>query len=110
MRSIATPTIITNTAPAATARTKEPEFTSAENVVWMGRAQDRWATLTQQYRNNTALPKQILNTFVKAQGDIDADYWQAHVAAAEYFLGHDDMQQAMEELAGALKVNPQDIR
>ena len=91
------------------AKQKLPEFDDAERVTWMGRAVDRWATLNEKYRNNNALPRQILNTFVRAQ-EIDVAYWPAKVAAAEYFMERDDRRQAMEELTGALKANPQDVR
>jgi len=92
-----------------TAKQAIPEFDSAEKVTLLGRAVDRWATLNEKYRNNTALPRQILNTFVKAK-EIDADWWPAHVAAAEYFAERDDRKQAMGELALALNANPQDVR
>jgi tetratricopeptide (TPR) repeat protein len=88
---------------------KVPEFDDAEKVTWLGRAQDRWATLTEAYRGNNALPKQVLNVFVKAK-EIDAAWWPANLAAAEYFFGHDDLKQAWEELGVALKANPQDVR
>lgn len=92
-----------------TAKEKRPEFDDAEQVTWMGRAVDRWATLNEKYRNNSALPRQILNVFVKAQ-EIDVAYWPARVAAAEYFMERDDRRQALEELSAALKANPQDVR
>jgi tetratricopeptide (TPR) repeat protein len=88
---------------------KLPEFENAENVTWLGRAADRWATLNLKYEGNNALPRQILNTFVKASL-VDADFWPAHVAAAEYFLGHDDAGQALAELKAAIDFNPQDAR
>lgn len=92
-----------------TAKQSIPEFEDAEKVTWLGLAVDRWATLNEKYRNNTALPRQILNTFVKAK-EIDADWWPAHVAAAEYFAERDDRRQAMGELKLALDANPQDVR
>ena len=91
------------------AKEKLPEFADAEKVTWLGRSMDRWATLTESYRGNNALPKQILNTFVKAR-EIDAAYWPSNLAAAEYFLGHDDLKSAWEEVGVALKANPQDVR
>ena len=81
---------------------------SAEDVVYFGRAVDRWATLNQKYRDNNALPKVILNIFVRAT-EIDPDYWPAHVAAAEYYLIHDDKEQAVAAAAEPpLRRNPQD--
>ncbi|HEX8914656.1 MAG TPA: hypothetical protein VF796_20060 [Humisphaera sp.] len=91
------------------ARQKLPEFEDAENVVWVGRAIDRWATLNEKYRDNTGLPNQVLNTFVRAK-DVDPKFWPANVAAAEYFMERDDRKGAMEELGQALKANPQDVR
>ncbi|MDB5297071.1 MAG: hypothetical protein JWO31_3054 [Phycisphaerales bacterium] len=91
------------------AKAKLPEFDDAEKVTWMGRGVDRWATLNQKYRNNTALPRQILNAFVRAQ-EIDVAFWPARVAAGEYFMERDDKRQAMGEFAAALKANPQDVR
>jgi tetratricopeptide (TPR) repeat protein len=90
-------------------RQKLDEFESAENVTWMGRAIDRWATLNEKYSDNSALANQVLNTFIRVQ-DINPKYWQARVAAAEYFMERDDRKQAGEELGAALKANPQDVR
>ena len=94
---------------AWTSRQQLPQFENAELVTQMGRSIDRWATLNEKYRDNTALPNQILNVFVKAQ-EIDAKYWPAKLAAAEYFMERDDRKQALEQLGGALEANPQDVR
>src|SRR5687768_10118941 len=48
--------------------------------------------------------------FVKAYDVIDRNYWPARVAAAEYFLSHDQRKEAGEELAAALEANPNDAR
>ncbi len=83
-------------------------FEDAEADVYMGRAADRWAALSEKYRGNTGLPKTILNIFVRA-ARIDAANWRAHVAAAEYFMSHDERAQAVDELKAALTANPRDI-
>lgn len=83
-------------------------FDNAEDVTWMGRAIDRWAALTQAYRDNTNLHRTILSIFVKAYDVIDREYWPAHVAAGEYFMSHDQKKEAEEELGAALQANPSD--
>ena len=85
-------------------------FESAADVTTIGRALDRWATLHEQYRNNPQLDKTILNIFVGAYDRIDRGYWPAHVAAGEYFLSHDQAEEAAKELTAALKANPNDRR
>jgi tetratricopeptide (TPR) repeat protein len=84
-------------------------FDSAENVTLIGRALDRWATLNEKYRNAPNLDKTILNIFVRAYDVIDRDYWPAHVAAGEYFMSHDQAQEAAKEFTVALRANPNDI-
>src|SRR5205823_4569242 len=51
----------------------------------------------------------LLNMFVKVYDVIDRGYEPAHVAAAEYYLNHDDKDQAAGELEQALKANPNDV-
>jgi len=80
---------------------------SARDIVYFGRAVDRWAILNKKYANNNALPKMILNIFLRA-GEIDPEYWPAHEAAAEYYLSHDDKEKAVGELKSVLAANPQD--
>ena len=84
------------------------EFESAENVVTIGRAIDRWASLTEEYRTNRNLHNVLLGMFVRAYDVIDREYWPARVAAAEYFTWHDQKDKATEELARALNANPYD--
>lgn len=84
-------------------------FDSAELVTTIGRALDRQATLSEAYRNKPDLNKTILNIFVKAYDSIDREYWPAHVAAGEYFMSHDQAQDAAKELQTALEANPNDI-
>jgi cellulose synthase operon protein C len=84
----------------------DPVFDSAENIVAIGRALDRWAIYTGAYTNNPRLHNDILAMYVKAYDVIDRDYWPARVAAAQHFLDHDSDEQAMEELAAAVDRNP----
>ncbi len=84
------------------------EFETAANVVTIGRAIDRWASLTEAYRKNKNLHNVLLGMFVRAYDVIDREYWPARVAAAEYFLWHDQKEKAGEELEIALAANPND--
>lgn len=84
-------------------------FTDAETVVTIGLGLDRWATLEAAYPQNRGLHDIVLSMFTKAYDEIDREYWPAHVAAAEYFLAHDDTGQAIEELTQAQQANPNDI-
>jgi tetratricopeptide (TPR) repeat protein len=81
-------------------------FNDAEEVTLMGRAIDRWATLTMAYQHEMRLHDVVLNMFVRAYDQIDQGYWPAHLAAAESFFVHDDPQSAADELNQALKANP----
>lgn len=83
-------------------------FESAENLTTIGRALDRWATLTEAYRDDVNLNQTIFDLFVKAYDVKDRGYWPAHVAAAAYYMSHDNRQEAEAELKLALKGNPQD--
>ncbi|HEY1921263.1 MAG TPA: tetratricopeptide repeat protein, partial [Tepidisphaeraceae bacterium] len=85
-------------------------FDDAEEVTLIGRAIDRWATLTTAYQHELRLHDVILNMFVRAYDQIDRGYWPAHFAAAESFFQHDDPPSAMDELEQALKANPYDMR
>lgn len=81
-------------------------FDDAQTVTWIGQAIDRWATLTQAYRNNPGLDRTILGIFVKVYDEIDREFWPAHFAAARYFASHDQSKEAIEEIAAALDANP----
>src|SRR6185437_3460859 len=70
--------------------TGESVFDDAESVVIIARAIDRWANLTSAYKDNDALHNVLLNMIVKAYDVIDRGYEPAHVAAAAYYLSHDD--------------------
>jgi tetratricopeptide (TPR) repeat protein len=89
--------------------TGEAVFENAHDVVIIGKALDRWASLTGAYKDNNALHNSILNMFVKAYDVIDRGYEPAHVAAAEYYLSHDDKPGAGKELKAALDQNPNDV-
>ena len=83
-------------------------FESAENVVTIGRAIDRWAQLTEEYRRNKNLHNVLNGMFVRAYDVIDRQYWPARVAAAEYALWHDQKDEAIKDLKVALDANPND--
>ncbi|HZK79717.1 MAG TPA: tetratricopeptide repeat protein, partial [Humisphaera sp.] len=85
-------------------------FDNGRDVTTIGRAIDRWATLNEKYRNNAQLDKTILNFFVRSYDVIDRGYWPAHVAAGEYFMSHDQAQEAAKEFSAALKANPNDLQ
>ncbi len=85
----------------------EKLFRSAEDAVTVGKAIDRWATLNEQYKADDSLHQTVLDVFVKAYDIIDRQYWPAHVAAARFYVSHDDSKNALQELRQALQVNPQ---
>lgn len=87
----------------------EPRMEQAADAVYVGRALDRWALLTQAYRQDRGLHNAILRIFVRAYDVLDRVYWPAHVAAAEYYLAHDDVGKAVEELQAALQINPHSV-
>ncbi|MBC8105272.1 MAG: hypothetical protein H7Z14_01685 [Anaerolineae bacterium] len=89
---------------------QEVAFESAEDVVFIGRAADRWASMTSAYKQKPELHDAIYNTFVRAYDVIDRDYWPAHVAAAEFALSHDNTDGAVEELQAVEEKNPNDVR
>lgn len=83
-------------------------FASAEDVVLIGRAMDRFVTLKGYYANNRQMHDVVLSFFTKAYDRIDPEYWPAHAAAAEYFLNHHNEKETGKELTAALAGNPQD--
>lgn len=89
-------------------RHQEKAFEDAEEVTTIGRAIDRWALLTGSYQDLPQLHDALLGMFVRAYDVIDRSYWPAHVAAAEYFLSHDNPTQATQELRAAMAANPND--
>jgi tetratricopeptide (TPR) repeat protein len=82
------------------------QFDDAAEATLMGRAFDRWASLTGAFEKDKGLHQAILNVFVRTYDVIDKDYWPAHVATAEYLMSHDDNKQAADELRSALGANP----
>jgi cellulose synthase operon protein C len=82
------------------------DFESAQDVVYIGRALDRWAALSGAYMQDQSLHELLLSMFTAAYQRIDTEYYAAHTAAAEYFLSHDDTDQALNELSQALTGNP----
>jgi len=89
---------------------KDKVFDNASQIVLIGRAIDRLATLNSLYRDNRKLHDEILGMFVRSYDVVDRDYYPAHVAAAEYFLSHDQQKEALEELGVALEANPNELR
>jgi cellulose synthase operon protein C len=85
-----------------------PVFANAADVVAMGRALDRLAILDGLYTKEPSLHTRILDLFVRSYDVIDREYWPAHLAAAEYFLAHNQEKEASEELTAALAGNPAD--
>lgn len=83
---------------------------SAENRTAVLRALDRWATLTGAFQKDESLHQKLLDGFIHVYDQIDRRYWPAHVAAAEYWLAHDNGKQALEELKAANAINPNDAR
>ena len=79
---------------------------SAEDVTYIGRGLDRWATLNGSYQTNETLHETILGVFTHAYDVVDRRYLPAHIAAAEYFLTHDNDQEAGNELGQVLQANP----
>ena len=89
--------------------TGETIFDDAESVTIIGRAIDRCASLTGAYKDNGPLHNTLLNLFVKTYDVIDRGYEPAHVAAAAYYLSHDNNGEAGKELQAALEDNPNDV-
>jgi tetratricopeptide (TPR) repeat protein len=89
---------------------QERGFDDPAEVVTIGRAVDRWASISNAYKDSPQLNDAVLNIFVKAYDVIDRAYWPAHVAAAEYWDSHDNAHAAREELAAAAQGNPLDRR
>ena len=86
-----------------------PVFDKADEVTLIGRALDRWAALTQAYRNSPQVDRAILSFFVKSFDEIDRAYYPARLAAAEYFLSHDQTEDAVEQLKVVLTANPGEL-
>ena len=79
---------------------------SSEVLVAIAGALDRLAVLSGEYRENRGLHQDVLNMLIRAYDEIDRKDADAHVAAAEFFLAHDDPKKAQLELARAGQLNP----
>lgn len=90
-------------------RQRDRGFDNAEELTLIGRSIDRWATLSGSYQSLPQLPDALSSLFIRTYDVIDRTYWPAHVAAAEYFLAHDNVSHAVDDLVEALKANPNDI-
>lgn len=86
-----------------------PAFEKADQVTLIGRALDRWATLTEKYRNSPNLDRTILSLFVKSFDEIDREYWPARLAAAQYLFSHDQSEDAVKQLTAVFAANPQSL-
>ncbi|HYO07374.1 MAG TPA: tetratricopeptide repeat protein [Tepidisphaeraceae bacterium] len=90
-------------------QTGEAVFDDAGSVTIIGRAIDRWANLTGAFKDDAQLHNLLLNMFVKAYDVIDRNHQPARVAAAEYYLAHDNRAEAVKELEQAIEANPNDL-
>lgn len=79
---------------------------SADVLLAIAGALDRLAVLSGEYRENRSLHQDVLNMLIRAYDEIDRKDADAHVAAAEFFLAHDDAKKAQLELERALQLNP----
>lgn len=79
---------------------------SADTLVAIAGALDRLAVLSGEYRTNRGLHQDVLNMLIRAYDEIDRKDADAHVAAAEFFLAHDDAKKAKLDLGRALELNP----
>lgn len=81
-------------------------FESAEDVVAIGAALDRFATLSGEYQKDASLHGTILGMFVRAYDVIERDYWPARLAAAHFAYERSDGAAVEEELKAVLAANP----
>ncbi len=90
---------------------KARPYNDAEEVTLLGRGVDRWAIMNGKYKGaeHRGLNQVVLSIFTKAYDSIDHAYWPAHMAAAEFFLRHDDIQKGMTEIGLAALGNPHSI-
>lgn len=78
------------------------DITSAEDMVWIGRAAAqyaRWNRLSDQFRV-------LVNSTFPGALRLEADYWPAHLEVARLLLEKYNQAGAAESLAGAAKINP----
>jgi len=86
------------------------EFNDPEEITAMGQAFDRWATLTGQYKTVQGLHNTIFKLFITVYDLVDASYWPAHLAAAEFALSRDNRNDGLKELKAAFDRNPNHAR
>lgn len=79
---------------------------SADDIITIARGLDRLAVLTGQYRDDLGLHQDVLSMFVYAYDVVDRRNAAAHVAAAQFYMDHDDQETAGDELKRALTINP----
>ena len=79
---------------------------SADELVAIARGVDRLAVLNGTYREDMSLHQDVLAMFVFAYDVIDRRNAGAHVAAAQFYMDHDDQKAAGDELEQALTINP----
>lgn len=89
---------------------RERDYESASRLVAIARGIDRWATLGMKYPELPGLNDAVLAMLTAAYDVVDREYWPARVAAAEYFLAHNNTQEAIKELSAAASANPHDER
>jgi tetratricopeptide (TPR) repeat protein len=86
------------------------DFDNPEELVCLGRALDRWATLNLKYKEDASLHNRIFKIFVQTYDVIDVGYWPAHLAAAEFALARSNEREGGKELAAVLAANPNCLR
>ena len=84
----------------------DPAFADADDLVAIGTALDRLATLNGGYERDGSLHDAIFDLFVTAYDVVDRGNVEAHVAAAEFAHARSDGEKTAEELAAALSLNP----
>ena len=88
--------------------TRDPDgrrFEAAEDVVAIGTALDRYATIESEYRADASLHNAILGMFVRAYDVIDRSYWPARLAAAQFAYERSDRAAVAEELEAVFAHN-----
>ena len=87
-------------------QTDASQFESADDIVSIATAIDRWATLTMAFKDDQSLNNTILAMFTQAYDVVDRDSVSARVAAAEFALSHSDTENAAKILEPLEKLAP----